>query len=972
MLFLVILGLMAVSFVLWREVAKLRTRVDELEGALWSQAFAPATPDRPAALRTPAVVIEQDAPQVEQVEQFEQAASLQAELPVAPIANAPAEPAYADAPFAPTFADLPDASEPELRPRIGFEELFGRRLPIWAGGVTLAVAGFLIVKYSIDSGLLSPLVRMILGLSFGSALIVAAEAALRGDLVVRDPRVRQSLAGAGIATLYATILVAANIYQLIGPLTAFVGMALVTAAAVGLSLRFGAPSAILGLVGGVAAPALVGTGEPNVPLLASYLALTVGGLCAVSRQQRWAWLGAGALIGGFGWGIVLLLGGAMDAGSTISLGILIVLLGIAFPLVLLADRGAIVRLAAGLVGCAQMAALVAIGGFTLLHWGLFGLISVAVIWLSKREPALRQLPSAGLAVALLLTGAWSAPGQVMLAIVLAAIAVIYGGAALARMWRSEGSLDEAIAIAAIALAVAIVPMLHFYRIDGADDRAFALLAMLGAAIAGVSAALGWRAATRANDWRFALLVATASALLVTAATLALPVWAVAPTAALVASLLLLFARPVDDWRIELSAWCFAAATLGLLVAGATFDRGPQSAADRELADWLEAFRWLVPTAMAAWFAYRATWRRGGVVAQPIAVLLGWVAVAQVLPMDLIYLFPALLIAALVVAIRPIPLPALITAWVLVVLGGLFSAMEWLMAGGQSLLGTPFLDTLVRAPSDVLLQLAIPAAAIFLALRRAQWPRDVRPIAIGSAILLATIAAHSLFKHLLAIDTLPRFEALGYAERSLWEAQLAALALLAWQWRARTATIALAAASLAHFAWYSLIIHNPLWAAQAAGAWIVPAYGIAVGLLWATQRAGLLPSLDRARDWARMLLIPLFGLSLLRLAFSGPILSLAPIGPTEDILRSLLGALIAIGFLQYGIRASARDWRIASLALMLATVAKVFLRDASGLDGLLRVASFAALGFSLIGLGWLYSRYLPDAGQGRDGEPAGTK
>ena len=45
--------------------------------------------------------------------------------------------------------------------------------------------------------------------------------------------------------------------------------------------------------------------------------------------------------------------------------------------------------------------------------------------------------------------------------------------------------------------------------------------------------------------------------------------------------------------------------------------------------------------------------------------------------------------------------------------------------------------------------------------------------------------------------------------------------------------------------------------------------------------------------------------------------------------------------------------------MLATVGKVFLFDASGLDGLVRVASFAALGFSLIGVGWLYSRYLPD-------------
>jgi uncharacterized membrane protein len=43
--------------------------------------------------------------------------------------------------------------------------------------------------------------------------------------------------------------------------------------------------------------------------------------------------------------------------------------------------------------------------------------------------------------------------------------------------------------------------------------------------------------------------------------------------------------------------------------------------------------------------------------------------------------------------------------------------------------------------------------------------------------------------------------------------------------------------------------------------------------------------------------------------------------------------------------------------MLAAVAKVFLLDASGLEGLLRIATFVALGFSLIGIGWLYSRQL---------------
>jgi len=80
-------------------------------------------------------------------------------------------------------------------------------------------------------------------------------------------------------------------------------------------------------------------------------------------------------------------------------------------------------------------------------------------------------------------------------------------------------------------------------------------------------------------------------------------------------------------------------------------------------------------------------------------------------------------------------------------------------------------------------------------------------------------------------------------------------------------------------------------------------------------------------------------------------------PAENILRSLLLLVLAIGFLLWGIRRANHDWRIASLVLMLGAVGKVFLLDASGLEGLLRIGSFVALGFSLIGIGWLYSRQL---------------
>lgn len=148
-----------------------------------------------------------------------------------------------------------------------FEDIFGRRLPIWAGGVALAIAGVFLVRYAIDAGLLTPVVRVGMAFLFGLALIGGAEAAYRLEEKIKDPRVAQALAGAGLATLYAGFYLAGTQYGLIGQTVAFLGLAAVTAAAIGMSFRFGLPSAILGLVGGFAAPALVGGEEANLPLL---------------------------------------------------------------------------------------------------------------------------------------------------------------------------------------------------------------------------------------------------------------------------------------------------------------------------------------------------------------------------------------------------------------------------------------------------------------------------------------------------------------------------------------------------------------------------------------------------------------------------------------------------------------------------------------------------------------------------------
>ena len=68
-------------------------------------------------------------------------------------------------------------------------------------------------------------------------------------------------------------------------------------------------------------------------------------------------------------------------------------------------------------------------------------------------------------------------------------------------------------------------------------------------------------------------------------------------------------------------------------------------------------------------------------------------------------------------------------------------------------------------------------------------------------------------------------------------------------------------------------------------------------------------------------------------------------------------LLALAWLAFGIRSGARDLRLAGLALLTMVTLKVFLIDAAALGGLLRILSFLGLGIALIGIGWVYNRFL---------------
>lgn len=850
------------------------------------------------------------------------------------------------------------AHEPPPARSFNFEELFGRQLPIWAGGITLAVAGMLIVKLSIDAGLLSPLVRVILGSIFGFVLIGGAELALRQEVRVQDPRVRQALSGAGIASLYASILIAANLYQLIGPLTAMLGMAAITAMALGLSLRFGAPSALLGLAGGLAAPALIGSAEPNIPLLSLYLALAVGGLCTVSRGQRWAWLGVSALVGGFGWGLILIVGGTLDAPSTISVALLLLLVGVGLPMLGFAGSWqSKMQLVAAVAAAAQMAALVAMGGFSLLNWGLFGLISLAMISLSNREVMLERLPPVGLLITLMLLGLWPDPGQRNFTLVMVGSGLIYGVPALRRLWREKGGIIEAAEIAAIAVGGYLLTMFHFYQADGyAVDMKYGLLAIALSSLAAGAAALGWKHAERRDDARFAILAIGSAFLAAFASSLILPPWLSGVGMAAIGLTLLVLGRIAGDWRLEPASWLFAGA--GLIDAGIfqTFALEPV---------WKSMASWTALAALFGAYAWLARIRYLRMAAQFLAPVLLQYGLSWVVPGRWEPLIAPLILVVL--AAMPVRLVPAMAGALLVVIGwAIEPVFFWLVNASGSILADPMFVTGVPPIEDTQIKLMGPALLIGASLWLARGRLKDKEWRIATVIgtTTAVIAMHSLYKHLYAIGSPEAFVAYGLVERTLWGALLLASAAALWRLgQARIATAFLAAA-FAHSAFYTLILHNPLWSSQAVGALpvfnLLPlAYAIPVAVVLAADRVPQLREIvpQRAITLTWMMLVMLFAASMLRQLFHGSLLVEPGLSEAEDIARSILAIALAIGFLLWGIRTEQRDWRIGSLVLMLGAVAKVFLWDTSGLEGVVRIASFVALGFSLIGLGWLYSRQL---------------
>lgn len=177
-----------------------------------------------------------------------------------------------------------------------------------AAGAALVLSGIFLVQYAVETGRLTPQARILLALLLGAALTVV------GEWVRRRPAagvaLPATLTGAGLVIAMAAILAALHLYQMIGPATALVALALLSLAAIVLGWLHGPMLAALGVVAGTIVPFSLGGGGTPPPALMGYFALLALAGLGIDALRRWRWVTWLAIIGPMGGMILWRLAGA--------------------------------------------------------------------------------------------------------------------------------------------------------------------------------------------------------------------------------------------------------------------------------------------------------------------------------------------------------------------------------------------------------------------------------------------------------------------------------------------------------------------------------------------------------------------------------------------------------------------------------------------------------------------------------------
>lgn len=783
-----------------------------------------------------------------------------------------------------------------------------------AAAVSLALAGIFLVQYGVETGLLTPRARVAAALAFGAALIGAGEWIRRryGDSESASTAYLPSvLSGAGLVSLMGGILAARLLYGLITPGPALIALFAVALFGLVLGWRHGPLLAAVGLIGGMAAPFLVG-GESETPewLLLYFALLTALGL-GIDTLRRWAWISVLSLALGFAAGAFLTFAAPASESLVASFagyGCLLALLAVVIParspvpdqsgpsvaesvfgpartdrpiFPVMLSLGALAAACAVLLQAAPHSATT----WWIALWLASGLATLFAIW-SRPAPALQDhaaLPAL-LLLALVFTPELNAPVT---------------GALRATLAAQEGQTETRMPrdISLILLAAVIPGLAAAWRsLKGGSFRAvWAGAAALLAPLAGLALELSWRPAWQIGAWPWALHA------------LAL--------AGMMTALAARFAKADGADRLRASL-----ATLSALACIAFAMTVLLTAAALTLA--------LAATVVAA----AALDRRFGLPLMSGFIAAGIVALGIRLTLD----------PGLDWALR-VSLPEMLATY-----GGSLAALLaalWLISGMDRPRARIFLESAAWSVGGMVLSLTLYHLIEDYA---GHAPEDAH----------WGLGLHATIWIGVALAQLDRLRLAGKVLRRVRIALAAGFGLLAGLFLAL-------AVSFGNPLIEDQVVSGAVLLNTLIPAYLLPAAALALGA-W---RMGHLPRMVRVGLGLPALALALLWTGLeIRHFWQGGQLMRAENGITQPELYSYTVALLMAGaglFYQALARRSDR-LRRAGVAVIALAVAKVFLIDISGLDGLARVFSFLLLGLSLAGLAW-FNRWVQTRATGEDAE-----
>jgi uncharacterized membrane protein len=920
--------------VLADRVTSLEYAVFELRGLLASRAEpaphpfrapAPAVATIPRAPRTERNGVARGAPPVGST----QHATVHEPPPVGSTQHATAHeppPVASRAPLsAPETPVLGDASEHVAPPSSAFgswERFLGVRAAAALGAVVLVIACVFFVRFSIAEGVLTPLVRVVLGTVLGTGMLAASETVLRR----RYPVLAGWLGGAAISILYLVVWAAAALYGLVRAWLGFGGMIAITAAATVLAIaRKSGPIAVLGCLGGFATPLVLGVASTPVVVVFLYLLLLDLAFLAIARFRESALVALVSAVATSLYVMSRLLDADLDPVHDVAIAAVMSALFAFAPIGSSAAAKAtrLVGVALPLFFAAGLFLMLG-GGARFLPFGVLALISFAGARFGHREEALGTvvaLAGLGLAGSFGVAGELDRPSALELALFPAAVIAV------------EAARGRSAAAIAILTPWALLPAA--IRLVWAGEIAVLVIAFaIGAACAFGAA----RAALRPSEHDGgSVRLASISAAIALA------------TVVVVAR----FAAPELTLPLELVA---VAVAVVLAALSAKRDTRPAlGSAAMLFASFAFASTVVAPSIAAADVALGATF---------VLAVAGGAALLEKTHYRMLALALAtagavrwsFLVADLDVEAASVGIRALASALVVVVAAAGASSYAFGARTRASLLLGALSLPIAMAP----LFLAWPAAlaeiaggtlaaelALFaLALLRRDEPH--RKLALV-ATALASVALATMLAHLLVSGT-------------LLTAVHVALATGLFALARRTSPVLTSSLGFAFFAWAFVRVAEAAmltgFTGESLGPVAIAASLFAIGAVISTLatehrviRTFLLASSVGAIGAALYLVVAVL------FDGSATIDTLSSRSPARDVAHSLAFALFGGGLLALGLWRKSTALRIASLAIVLATLGKVFLFDVGRLDDLARVASLTALAVSLIGISFVYQRFV---------------